>query len=68
MVIGDLCKIVQTFNSLIITLLHAYIYISMYVTRSGKTGLNRTFCISRNTYLKYSMHCPSLVVQSDVLY
>ena len=34
-----------------------------YVTRSGKTVLNCTFCISRNTYLKYSMHCPSLVVQ-----
>ena len=33
-----------------------------YVTRSGKTGLIRTFCISKNTYLKYSMRCPSLVV------
>ena len=34
-----------------------------YVTRSGKTGLIHTFCISRNTYLKHSMCCPSLVVQ-----
>ena len=33
------------------------------VTRSGKTGLIHTFCISRNTYLKYSMRFPSLVVQ-----
>ena len=33
------------------------------VTRSGKTGLIRTFYISRNAYLKYSMRCPSLVVQ-----
>ena len=36
---------------------------SRYVTRSGKTGLIHTFCISRNTYLKYSMRCPSLVLQ-----
>ena len=34
-----------------------------YVTKSGKTGPICTFCISRNTYLKHSMRCPSLVVQ-----
>ena len=36
---------------------------TLIVTRSGKTGLIHTFCVSRNTYLKYSMRCPSLVVQ-----
>ena len=35
----------------------------VYVTRSGKTSLNRTFCVLRNIYLKNSMHRPSLVVQ-----
>ena len=44
-------------------LYHMDIYSSTYVTRSGKTGLIHTFCILRNTYLKYSMRCPSLVVQ-----
>ena len=33
------------------------------VTGPGKTGLMCTFCISRNTNLKYLMHCSSLVVQ-----
>ena len=43
--------------------MHDIIHVCINILcRSGKTGLNCTFCISRNTYLKYSMHCP-LVVQ-----
>ena len=36
---------------------------SLYVTIFGKTDHLRAFCISRNTDLKYLMHCASPVAQ-----
>ena len=33
-----------------------------YVTWSGKTSLNRTFCISRNTNLIKNIECPVLLL------
>ena len=39
--------------------------LTAYVTKSRKTDLIHIFCISRNTHLKYSMRCPSLVVQCN---
>ena len=37
--------------------------IKVFVTIFGKTDLLRAFCISRNTNLKYIMHCASPVAQ-----
>ena len=58
---NKICRYTYIHYACMTYVIHACI--NIYVTRSRKTGLNRTFCISRNTYLKYSMHCPSLVVQ-----
>ena len=60
-VIGKIHLKIANMNTL--TMPRTLMFIIIYVTKSDKAGLIALFCISRNTDLKYWMHCTSLVMQ-----